>query len=126
MTLYIMKGLKILFLLLTFWNIPFLILRIYKFKLQKLKNTSNLKWKYFQNLPSEVLSKICFYSGIIEVYRLGRCCKNLYKISKDEILWEKKFYWDFFTKSMIKKLELDYRNLYKSRYLIKVKIRIYY
>ena len=118
-----MRLLKLLIIIILFWNLPFLLYRIYKSrKLQKWFKpkfpTRKPSTKGLGRLPSEVLLKILLYCGILEIYRIGSCSKSLFQLTRDEILWEKKFYWDFHSKLAFRKLDLNYKNLYKSRYLL--------
>jgi hypothetical protein len=69
-------------------------------------------------LPREILFRILEHSSIVDIYRLSLTSKYFREISQDSILWEKKFYSDFFSRSGSKKLNLDYKFLYKQKYLI--------
>jgi len=57
-------------------------------------------------------------SSIVDIYRLGSTSKNYKNIAQDPILWEKKFYLDFFSRSKGINLNLDYACLYKQKYLM--------
>ena len=76
-----------------FWNLPFLLYRIYKYRL--FKKGKKLKTKQGSNacledLCTEILFKILKICGIVELYRLGACSRVLHSMTLDKVLWEKK------------------------------------
>lgn len=114
------KLFKLVIICILFWNIPFLIKRLYSFyktkqSLPRLVGKSRIA---LEQLPTEILLKILEKSSIVEIYRLSSCSKYLCEIVKDPLFWEKKFYLDFFSKPKTHLKSLNYKFLYKQRYLL--------
>lgn len=129
-------SLQCIFLLVTAWNWPFFLRRVWRFRrLIRTVKAAHIKQEYNHNgtqissscslasLPNEVVAILLLHLDPTSLCRFGATASQWHSWSRDPMLWQIKFFNDWAVtrlksnlKKETRKRNLDYLSLYRIRY----------